>query len=69
MEKTQVLLRLPDDLHRKARMIAAYNGESLNAYFVSIVGAAVERWESEHGRLPAPPATHEESVDENAGGP
>ncbi len=59
MEKTQVLLRLPDDLHRKARMIAAYNGESLSAYFVDIVGAAVEKWEDEHGKLPAPPAEDE----------
>ncbi len=49
-------LRLPDDLHVKARVLAALKNLSLNALVVEALQEKVDLYEKRYGELPKPPA-------------
>lgn len=47
-------IRYDDEVHRKLKVIAAYQGISLNALMMKTFDDVIKRWEAEHGvvRLP-----------------
>ena len=51
----QLTLRLPDDIHTKARVLAAFRNVSQNDLITEAVQDLVTRWEQKHGALPLPP--------------
>lgn len=51
----QLTLRLPDDIHTKARVLAAFKNVSQNDLILEAVQELVNRWEQKHGVLPLPP--------------
>ena len=52
---SQLTLRLPDDVHTKARVLAAFRNVSQNDLINEAVQDLVARWEQKHGVLPLPP--------------
>ena len=48
-------LRMPDNVHLKARVLAAYKNVSLNAFVVEAVEEKIRRYEERNGELPALP--------------
>ena len=50
----QLTVRLPDDLHTKIKVIAAYEDISINAMVVESFQKRIELWEKENGKLPEP---------------
>ena len=52
----QLTLRLPDDIHTKARILAAYKNISQNDLITEAVRDLVAQWEQKYGALPLPPA-------------
>ena len=52
---SQLTLRLPDDVHTKARVLAAFKNVSQNDLITEAVQDLVDRWEQKHGALPLPP--------------
>ena len=52
---SQLTLRLPDDVHTKARVLAAFRNVSQNDLIIEAVQDLVARWEQKHGVLPLPP--------------
>ena len=51
---TQLTLRLPEDLHRKLRIIAAYKESSINAITVENLEKMVVEWEAKNGVIKTP---------------
>ena len=52
---SQLTFRIPDDLHLKIRIIAAFRNESQNDVLIQAARELVDRWEQKHGALPSPP--------------
>jgi predicted HicB family RNase H-like nuclease len=50
----QLTVRLPDDLHTKIKVIAAYDDTPINSMVVSALQERVNLWEHQYGRLPTP---------------
>jgi predicted HicB family RNase H-like nuclease len=48
-------LRVPDELHVKARILGAFKGLSLNEVCVRGIQSYVQNWEKNHGEIPRPP--------------
>lgn len=51
----QITLRLPDDIHTKLRVLAAFKNVSQNDLITEAVREKVARWEQQYGNLPLPP--------------
>jgi len=51
---TQLTLRLPEELHNKIRVIAAYKTSSINAVAVSSLSKTVQEWEQKNGVIVIP---------------
>jgi predicted transcriptional regulator len=51
----QLTLRLPDDIHTKLRVLAAFRNSSQNDLISEAVQALLTQWELKHGALPMPP--------------
>lgn len=51
----QLTLRLPDQLHTKLRVLAAFKNVSQNDLIIEAVQEKVGLWEQKHGDLPLPP--------------
>ena len=51
----QLTLRLPDEIHTKARILAAFKNVSQNDLVIEAVQALLSQWEQKHGPLPLPP--------------
>lgn len=51
----QITLRLPDDIHTKLRILAAFKNVSQNDLITESVREKVDRWEQKYGVLPLPP--------------
>ncbi len=47
-------IRYDDETHRKLKIIAAYQGISLNALMMKSFEAVIHSWEDEHGPLVLP---------------
>ena len=52
---SQITLRLPDDLHLKVRVLAAFKNVSQNDLLIQAAQSLVSSWEEKHGLLPLPP--------------
>lgn len=52
---SQITLRLPDDLHTKVRVLAAFKNVSQNDLLILAAQGLVGSWEEKHGPLPLPP--------------
>jgi predicted HicB family RNase H-like nuclease len=50
----QLTVRLPDDLHTKIKVIAAYEDTPINSMVVDALQERVNLWEHQYGRLPMP---------------
>lgn len=51
---TQFSLRLPEEIHAKVRVIAAYRAVSINAVVTESVIRLVQEWEEKHGVVVIP---------------
>ena len=51
---TQLTLRLPEDLHNKLRVIAAYKISSINAIAIDSLTQTVRDWEKKNGPIVIP---------------
>ncbi|WP_419573870.1 toxin-antitoxin system HicB family antitoxin [Pyramidobacter piscolens] len=51
----QLTLRLPDPIHTKLRVLAAFKNVSQNDLIIEAVREKVDLWERKHGALPLPP--------------
>ena len=52
---SQITLRLPDLLHTKIRLVAAFKNVSQNDILIDAAQSLVDSWEEKHGALPSPP--------------
>lgn len=52
---SQLTLRLPDPLHTKLRVLAAFKNVSQNDIIIEAVQEKVDLWEQKYGALPLPP--------------
>ena len=52
---SQITLRLPDDLHTKVRVLAAFKNVSQNDLLIQAAQTLIGTWEQKHGNLPLPP--------------
>ena len=52
---SQFTFRIPDDLHAKVRILAAFRNESQNDVLIRAAQELINRWEQKHGVLPLPP--------------
>ncbi len=52
---SQLTLRLPDGLHTKVRVLAAFKNVSQNDLLIQSAQELINRWEQKHGALPLPP--------------
>ena len=52
-------LRVPDNIHEKARILAAFKNISLNEVCVRGIQSYIQNWEKNHGDLPKPPKDDE----------
>ena len=52
---SQITLRLPDDVHTKLRVLAAFKNVSQNDLITESVREKVAQWEQKYGALPLPP--------------
>lgn len=50
----QLTVRLPDDLHTKIKVIAAYDDVPINSMIVEALLERVNQWEQKYGSLPMP---------------
>lgn len=55
----QLTVRLPDDLHTKIKVIAAYDDTPINAMVIDALSERVKAWEKENGTLPKPGARND----------
>jgi hypothetical protein len=53
---TQLTVRIPNDLHTKARILSFYKKESLNAVILESLKNFVQQWEQTNGPIPIPPS-------------
>ena len=51
----QLTLRLPDEIHTKVRILAAFKSISQNDLIIEAIQALLNQWEQKHGPLPLPP--------------
>ena len=51
----QLTLRIPDDVHTKLRVLAAFKDVSQNDLINQSIKELINRWEQKHGDLPLPP--------------
>lgn len=51
----QLTLRIPDDVHTKLRVLAAFKDVSQNDLINQSIRELLNRWEEKHGNLPMPP--------------
>ncbi len=51
----QLTLRIPDDVHTKLRVLAAFKDVSQNDLINQSIRELLNRWEEKHGSLPMPP--------------
>lgn len=51
---TQLTLRLPEELHNKLRVIAAYKISSINAVAIDSLAKTVQEWEQKNGPIVIP---------------
>ena len=56
-------IRYDDHVHRKLKVIAAYQGMSLNALIMKTFDEVIQRWEGEHGAVLLPDETGKEKTD------
>ena len=56
---SQITLRLPDDIHTKVRVLAAFKNVSQNDLLIQAAQGLVSSWEEKHGSLPLPPEDSE----------
>ena len=47
-------IRYDDEFHRKLKVIAAYNEQSLNALLMDMSREKIASWEKEHGEIKFP---------------
>ena len=52
---SQLTFRLPDDLHTKIRVLAAFKNVSQNDVLIQAAQTLINQWEQKHGNLPLPP--------------
>ena len=52
---SQFTFRIPDDLHVKVRVLAAFKNVSQNDLLVEATRTLINLWEQKHGSLPLPP--------------
>ena len=52
---SQFTFRIPDDLHVKIRVLAAFRNVSQNDVLIQAAQELINRWEQKHGVLPLPP--------------
>lgn len=48
-------VRLPEELHLKLRLLAAYQNKSQNEIMIAALQSVVAQWEEKHGVLIIPP--------------
>ena len=53
-ETSQLTVRLPEEIHTKLRVIAAYKNQSINTMLVTSLRDIVEQWEKKHGSVVIP---------------
>ena len=51
---TQLTLRLPEELHNKLRVIAAFKISSINVITIEALEKTVAEWETKHGVIVMP---------------
>ena len=51
----QLTLRIPDDVHTKLRVLAAFKDVSQNDLINQSIKELINHWEQKHGDLPLPP--------------
>jgi|GEM_PF-2561637 len=51
---TQLTVRLPEEIHTKLRVIAAYKNQSINTMLVASLQGVVAQWEQKHGTVVIP---------------
>jgi predicted HicB family RNase H-like nuclease len=51
---SQLTVRLPEDIHTKLRVIAAYKNQSINTMLVTSLQDVVAQWEQKHGTVVIP---------------
>lgn len=51
----QLTLRIPDDVHTKLRVLAAFKNVSQNELIIDAIQDRLDQWEQKHGVLPLPP--------------
>lgn len=51
----QLTLRIPDDVHTKLRVLAAFKNVSQNDLINQSIKELINHWEQKHGDLPLPP--------------
>jgi predicted HicB family RNase H-like nuclease len=51
---TQLTVRLPEDVHTKLRVIAAYKNQSINSMLIVALKGVIAQWEQKYGTLVIP---------------
>ena len=51
----QLTLRIPDEIHTKMRVLAAFKNVSQNDLVIEAIRGLLAQWEQKHGFLPLPP--------------
>jgi predicted HicB family RNase H-like nuclease len=51
---SQLTVRLPEDIHTKLRVIAAYKNQSINSMLIAALRDVVAQWEEKYGTLVIP---------------
>ena len=51
----QFSIRVPEDLHEKARVLAAFKNLSLNEICVRAIQSFINQWEDDYGKIPLSP--------------
>lgn len=59
-QKTELVIRIDDDLLRKATALAAIEGQSLNNHVVALIRQSVQYHERVHGKIDVSKAPKEE---------
>ena len=52
---SQFSIRVPEQIHSKLRVMAAFRNASINVIINEALEAAVNQWEQKYGPLPLPP--------------
>jgi predicted HicB family RNase H-like nuclease len=51
---SQLTVRLPEEIHTKLRVIAAYKNQSINTMLVTALRDVVAQWEQKYGTVVIP---------------